>query len=391
MTILYILISTDPFGGATKSFLTLLDGILKAGNKAIVVVPNMGGIYQTLKDMGAEVVVQYSKDNTWTGARNFKQRILYIPRQLGRLVINFIACRELSKKLKNKHIDIVHSNNSVASLGTYIANAFHIPHVYHIREYGDKDFGLTFFPTNKHFYKHLKDTNIYTICITKDIQKHFNLSNDSSSRVIYNGVINDECFLPLENELRTNLLYAGRIEPTKGLMELIEAYERYSTFVSQPLPLEIAGEITDHNYYEKVASFIQCHQLSTHIRFLGLVNNMQDIYAKAKAVVVPSHFEGFGRCMPEAISFGCIIIGRDTGGTKEQFDNGLYLCHEDIGLRFHNQEELVEALLKVHEMSISEVAHITQKAQNCVRQLYTKSAYVKAVLNFYEEIKEKQR
>ena len=57
MTVLYVLISTDPFGGATKSFLTLLQAVLKAGVNAIVVVPDTNGIYDTLREMGVKVIV----------------------------------------------------------------------------------------------------------------------------------------------------------------------------------------------------------------------------------------------------------------------------------------------------------------------------------------------
>ena len=44
--------------------------------------------------------------------------------------------------------------------------------------------------------------------------------------------------------------------------------------------------------------------------------------SKALALFVPSSFEGFGFITVEAMFCGCLVIGRNTGGTKEQFDNG---------------------------------------------------------------------
>ena len=36
----------------------------------------------------------------------------------------------------------------------------------------------------------------------------------------------------------------------------------------------------------------------------------------------------------------CLVIGRNTAGTKEQFDNGLDQTGEEIGLRFDSDLEL---------------------------------------------------
>ena len=127
MTVLYVLISTDPFGGATKSFLTLLQGVLKAGVNAIVVVPDTNGIYDTLREMGVKVIVVSSKGNTWTGARTLKHKILYVPRQLGRIVVNMLAHRKIEKLLSEEKIDIIHSNNTVTDLGRHLAGCRRIP------------------------------------------------------------------------------------------------------------------------------------------------------------------------------------------------------------------------------------------------------------------------
>lgn len=135
MTILYILHSTDPSARATKSFMILLSGVLLAGHIAIVVLPDTGGIYDTLSSMGVEVIVEPSKGKTWTCAWNLKQTLLYVPRQLGRLFIDFRAVRHLRHKLAGIHIDLIHSNSSVIGIGMSIAHAFHLPHIYHIRAY----------------------------------------------------------------------------------------------------------------------------------------------------------------------------------------------------------------------------------------------------------------
>lgn len=390
MTILYILHSTDSAAGATKSFLLLLIGVLQAGYKAIVVVPERNGIYDTLLSMGVEVIVEPSKPNTWTSAWNLRQTLLYIPRQLGRLFINWRATRHLRRRLTGTHINLVHSNSSIIGIGLNIARTFHLPHIYHIREYGNQDFGLTYFPSNHSFYRLLRDKNVYTICITQDIQKHFGLTGSPSSRVIYNGIIPHSPSSVDTHTPRTIFLYAGRLERTKGLTDLIDAYYAYTQRVTSPLPLHVAGEATDQVYEKKVRQRIEHYGLTDHVKFLGKITDMDSLYTNALATIIPSYHEGFGRCMPEAMAHGSIVVGRDTGGTKEQLDNGKELVKAEIGFRFTHIQELTDCLAHIHTMTESETNLMRRNAYRCVSTLYTTETYVNAVLSFYHDILGKQ-
>lgn len=386
MTVLFILISTDPLAGSTKSYLALLHGLLLSGVKAIVVVPDNEGIYDTLKEMGAEVIVQRSKGNTWTGARNLKQKVLYIPRQLGRMYIDYRACRNLKEILSGRKIDIVHSNNSVTGIGRYIAKEFGLPHIFHIREYADTGLGLHYFPTTSSFKRHLKDDNVYTICITKGIQEHYGLSGHKLSRVIYNGIFDmkQKSYIP-KNEYNF-YLYAGRIEPQKGLLKLLHSYACYVKNVENPLPLKVAGEVFDSVYMDQIKAFVSHNGLEDNVLFLGKVTDMVTLYQTAKAIIISSECEGFGRCMPEAMFHGCITIGKNTAGTKEQFDNGLHLTGQEIGYRYMTQSELTEHLFMLHQMTDEELQPLRQHAKETVEHLYSSESYVNAVLDFYNTI-----
>lgn len=390
MTILYILISTDPFGGATKSFLVLLQGVLKAGIKAIVVVPDTNGITSTLHTMGAEVIIIPSKGCTWTGAKTLRQTILYIPRQLGRLWVDYNACKRLYSTLKQRHIDIVHSNNTVTALGRYIATKRNIPHIYHIREYGDKDFGLRYFPSNTAFHKYLKSDNVYSICITKDIQLHHGLSQHKLSTVIYNGIIQDESRRHLVTTPRNYFLYAGRIEPTKGLLKLIIAYKAYVDSITTALPLKVVGEVFDYTYMNKIEKYIRINNLQSLISFLGKQSDMPRYYEGAKAIIIPSEHEGFGRCMPEAMSHGCIVIGHNTGGTKEQFENGYSETGQDIGFPYNTQEELTKCLITVHKSEEQNLEKIRKNAYDTVCRLYSFNNNIQSTLDLYKTITNKK-
>ena len=106
----------------------------------------------------------------------------------------------------------------------------------------------------------------------------------------------------------------------------------------------------------------------------------------ATAVVVPSVFEAFGRVMAEAEFQGCLVIGRDTGGTHEQFENGVKLCGREIGLRYKTVDELASRLKEVTTQCHEYYYEMRQNAFNVVNKLYSIETNVETILSFYENI-----
>ena len=107
---------------------------------------------------------------------------------------------------------------------------------------------------------------------------------------------------------------------------------------------------------------------------------------EARALIISSPFEGFGFCMPEAMQQGCLVIGRNTSGTKEQLDNALEMTGQEIALRYETTEQLAGLLSEVADNPLSHYDNYTQKAFDVVNQLYTKENHAKKVYEFYNAI-----
>ena len=58
-----------------------------------------------------------------------------------------------------------------------------------------------------------------------------------------------------------------------------------------------------------------------NVLFSGYVEDVRPLMDNATALVVASYNEGFGRMSAEACFRGCLLIGRNTGGTKEIMDS----------------------------------------------------------------------
>lgn len=386
MKIAYILHSTSQHGGATKSFMALLQEITRQDNQVIVVVPDRNGIYKDLQNMNVDVQAFHYRPAIYPWLNTPTDVALFIPRLIGRLVLNFWAFNQLATYLKKKGIDIIHTNVSVIDIGFKAAQKLNIPHIYHIREYADKDFKMYHYPCRKHFRHSLNGHDCYNICITKDIQRHYQQQGNPRSAVIYNGI--SSCKQPDRNFFYGNyFLFAGRIEKAKGVEFLIQAYsDYYSSHPKEALPLYIAGEIIDDHLYEKLKTSISLNHIQEKIVFLGARSDIRELMEKARAVVITSHFEAFGRCMPEAMSCKSIAIGRNTGGTLEQLENGKQVTGEEIALRFDTPSQLSERLYDATIMPEDQYCHMTESAWTTVKKLYSIESYVSDVLSMYDRI-----
>ena len=107
---------------------------------------------------------------------------------------------------------------------------------------------------------------------------------------------------------------------------------------------------------------------------------------KARAIIIPSLNEGFGRCMPEAMFNGCLAIGRNTGGTLEQLNNGLKLTGQEIALRFDTNQQLTQHLIDVSSQPVDYYRPTLERAFQVVNQLYSSESNVNNVYHFYKQI-----
>lgn len=351
-----------------------------------VVLPDRDGLYRMLSETGVDTVVLNYRPHTFpNGTNTLRDYILYIPRLAGRLYLNRRASAQLTEILKRLRPDIIHTNVSVINIGYNAAKALHIPHIYHIREYGDKDFNLRYIPSHRRLERELDRSGSFSICITRDIQRHHHQEGKQTSRVIYNGIKDKQDTMPIQHK-KDYFFFAGRIEPAKGLDLLIEAYTLYARQAAHVMPLFIAGGSPNPEYTESMKEMTRDNGIDNHISWLGERNDINSLMDDAAATIIPSRFEGFGRVMPESMFNGCLVIGRNTGGTKEQMDNGVDLTGREIALRFNTPEELASHLLDVSVRSHDCFDAYRDRAFRAVNTLYTTEAHADGVYNMYKEI-----
>lgn len=381
MKVLYILSSSSTFGGSTKSFLRMFFELRKKGLDMQVVCPDKGPAYNILQKEGITTYVVPTRFHTYPQYTNLKNIALFIPRLINHYYINQKAYSRIRSICLQEKFDVIHTNVSVVNVGERVARNLKIPHIYHIREYQDRDFGMKMMPTRGKHIEQLQQN--HCICITKDIHKHFCLDYDNSA-VIYNGVKSKDnlVYNPSKEEY---FFFVGRVDPNKGFETVLQAFTEYHK-KDHSHKLYVAGMFISKDFENKTKSFVNSRGLSDHVLFLGLRSDVDSLMQKAKACVIASPFEGFGLVMAEAMFNGCLVIAKSSCGTKEQLENAISLGYGKIALSFDNTNELTELMLDVCKNASSYFKDMIESSQQVVASLYTIEHNADRVYSFYQKI-----
>lgn len=158
------------------------------------------------------------------------------------------------------------------------------------------------------------------------------------------------------------LLFLGSIIPRKGLVVLIEALAGMD---HNAWRLDVVGDDTiDAQYTISIKRRIEHHRLQPNINWQGMLDDseLQAIWSRTHALVVPSSYEGFGIVYLEAMAYGVIPIASSAGGANELIEhdhNGFLVRPGDVvSLRSHLQT------LHDDRSAMGAIAHAGQQRYN---------------------------
>ena len=113
------------------------------------------------------------------------------------------------------------------------------------------------------------------------------------------------------------LLHTGTIEPRKNLRFLVHAFEELKQQGNPNLQLVLVGK--SGWKHQAVLKAINNSPFQKDIKLLGYVDrtDLPTLYTAATAFVYPSHFEGFGLPILEAMSCGTPIVAANVSSLPE--------------------------------------------------------------------------
>ncbi len=366
--------------GATISLINLLCGLNERGVKIMVIVPEDGFLCNELIKANIPFRIIPYHFSIWPSFQSIKEAVFSSISFFKSRTMNHSATKKIAGIIELFRPNIIHTNTSVINIGYLLARKYRMPHVWHIREYGDKDFDFNSYPS-KMLLRHRLSAHSYAIAITNDLARYYGI--EKNCKVIYNGIQseNEVYFEPVK---RKAFLFVGRVTKNKGATDVIEAFIKFS-YSDTEYTLDLIGHY-GKRYKARLMKMINGTPAEDRVNFLGHQDDPIKFMRRAKALIIPSFHEGFGRITAEAMFNGCLVIGRNTAGTKEQLDNGLGMTGNEIGIRFNDVDTLTKAMDKAAKLEDHEYSEIVLSAQNVVRELYSLEKNVDVTLNFLKEI-----
>lgn len=374
MRILYISNSTKT-SGAPAVLLNLIQAIHDRHEVAVILPDTDGPLYHELRELGVKCYADMPYDLTvWPRVVN--------PLKLFRRLRNLISVlpsvrRYVGKVIDDFKPDIVHLNVGPLDISVDECIARGIPHIWHLREFQS---GMRFWPSEREFRRKILRDGNWNIAITRCVWDYWNLRD--CDEVIYDGVHMDHDQKPACTAGRY-FLFVGRVESNKGLLELLKGFRRYRRYGGDAV-LKVAGR-SSALYGLLCKAYVRIYSLTSYVDFLGPRNDVPQLMRGALALVVASRTEGFGLTAVEAMSQGCIVIGNDTTGMKEQFDRGKGLTGDEIGFRYNGVLELARALELVSSEN-KDFSALRERARQVVLSEYPVSRMVGNIEDFYLKV-----
>ncbi len=297
--------------GANNSLLQMILELRSKGIVPVVLMPDYE--IQPGNDLGLELDklgikhidarIRFDKHKDWRkAAANY--------------IINGLRRRDFLDKVKDTDFDIVHSNSSIITAGACIAKKFGKPHVWHIREFGDLDYGMKT-PFGKWFQKIIYRGDNTFIAISDSVRKHYSKWLDGKKiRVIYNG-IKPSPQRKAETHEQVEICIVGFIQREKGQMDLIKAIDDLVNKRNiHNLHVTLVGS-SDKEYAEEINLYVKDHGLSDFVTMTGRRNDVAELLTKMDIGVMASAHEAFGRTTVEYMMAGLAVVASDGGANKE--------------------------------------------------------------------------
>ena len=370
--------------GANRSMLELLDNLRLLGVDVSVISNGNGKLNIELDKRGI-----YNRSFVfapWQICRDgLKNHLLWpwhcwrYPKQNKRVIGTIIEC------LRERNVDIIHTNSSVINIGAKIAEILRIPHVWHVREYGRYDYNLQYLCGDKKAINYMEEKSAKSIFISNDLARTYKERGlGKNYTIIYNGVSLSNYAIKREPNIYDRniltLVICGFVMQNKNQREVIEAISLLPTNIKEKIRCKIIGD-GDNQYIDILKHLCREMKLEDFLEFMGYRSDVPQILSRAHIAVMPSQREAFGRVTVEYMMAGLAVIASDTGANPEIIKDGV------TGRIYHlgNVQDLANCIADFVKNREKLKVIATAGHENALRQFNSMNC-AKKILDVYKEI-----
>jgi glycosyltransferase involved in cell wall biosynthesis len=237
--------------------------------------------------------------------------------------------------LVRERVDLVHTNTLVTLEGALAAARLGLPHVWHSRGLFGGGFPPAYLDDTRFFLSAVDLLAGAVVCVSEGVRRQMaEVCRLAPLRVVYDGFDVDRFLAwPAADPRAVRARYGlaetarvvacvGGIQRRKGQLDLVEAAALLAADFPD-LVFVLAGGAGDAGYLAALEERIAALALSGRFRLLGFEPEVRDLLAVSTALVHPSHSEGFGLAILEAVAMGLPVVATRCGGPEEILEDGV--------------------------------------------------------------------
>lgn len=280
-----------------------------------------------------------------------------------------VALANITLFLRDKNIYILHTRGTEASvLGKIAAGIAKTPIMIHgVRgvPFGKQQSVLLnhFLIISEMATDRFADVRVADSSATRKKYIGENIGENRRFEVINPGIdisrYKDATPADIETDYETTILFVGRLEKSKGILDLLRAFENIHKDHHSGLIL-----VGEGNLESEIKTTIEDQGMGNSVQMLGYRDDVAQLMQVADVFVQPSYREGFSRVITEAQAAGLPIISTDVGAIAERIEHGVdgyLIAPGDL----NGLEEYLNKLLRSRELRVEMGKNALAQAERC--------------------------
>lgn len=369
--------------GANKALLQLIMDLKEKKISPIVLVPFDGQFCKVLESNNIEYVIKNFHNWRYDSKKN-KFAIRYL-KLVYYLFCDFLNILSFYRTLKRKKISLIHTNSSMIPIGGIMAKLLRIPHVWHLREFGEgMHYDNYFYFGKKLSGKIMSYTSDSVLAISQAIKVYYSpIIRGKEIEIIYDGIPIEKVKLAIpfkKTDKKINVCIVGRVSSGKNQLEALKALKFLGDSILEKMSLYVIGD-GDTEYLDSLKDFVIKNELTSYVKFLGYRDDVYSLLEKMHIGVVSSEYEGFGLVTIEYMLHKVAVIASNSGANLELIQN------EKNGLIYSlgDYVELASRIeLLVNNLTFKDI--LVQNAFDYAKEKFDSKKSAKEIFSIYNKI-----
>lgn len=287
-----------------------------------------------------------------------------------------VNVHNLKKAIKEVEPDIIHANDTVASVMSAVAER-NVPIISHLHN-NDPRMKKVTMKSLIYYMMLYKFSRILAVSDSVFDECWYGKKMRTKGIIIGNPIDIELILKKKRKDYLSDLLFVGRLTEQKNPFEFVQIV---SVILKKGYRIK-ARMLGDGELREQVQQYVEESQLTNVIEIQGFVDNSYDYMTEGGILVIPSKWEGFGMVIVEAMAFGLPVVGNPVGGIPR-------LVNDKCGFLSYSIEDKVDEICHmIDDRNYYQVK--SQEAYKRAAELDNIEKYICDLLSIYDgEVRER--